>query len=131
MVFQLIEEKVRFLLLEKIMMLLLIIELEVAKLFLEQDLSESVLISLENGSQTKMLRLWFQIQHGQHTEVSLRRQDFNGQITDIITEKLEDLTLKVCSKICKMLQMSKLLFYIHVLITQLDKIQLKINGIKF
>jgi len=80
-------------------MLLLIIELEVAKLFQEQDLSELVLISLENGSQTKMLRLWFQIQHGQHTEVSLRRQDFNGQITDIITGKLEDLTLKVCSKI--------------------------------
>lgn len=78
-----------------------------------------------------MLRFTFQIQHGQLTEVLLKKLDSNGQIIDIITEKLEGLTLMVCSKIYQMHQMSKLLFYMHVHITQLDKIQLKISGIEF
>lgn len=80
-------------------MLLKMIELEVAKLFQELDLLESVLISSESGSQTKMLKSLFQIQPGQHTEASLKRQDGNGKTTDIMTERLGVSTVMVCLKI--------------------------------
>lgn len=99
MVFLLIEREVKLLLLEMITMLSSIIELEVVRLFQEQDLLELDLISLESGSQTKMLKSWFQIQHGQHTEVLPKKLVGNGKITDIMTEKLEDLTVMVCLKI--------------------------------
>lgn len=56
MVFHHTEEGVKSLLLEKIMMSFKIIELEVAKLFQVLALLELDLISLESGSQIKMLK---------------------------------------------------------------------------
>ena len=93
------EERVKFLLLEKTMMQLSTIELEVVKLFLELVHLELVLISLESGSLIKMQRYSSQIQHGQLTEVSLKNQDGNGKTTDIIIENLEVLIVMVCLKI--------------------------------
>jgi hypothetical protein len=70
-------------------MSLRIIELLLAKLFPVLVLLELVLISLEHGSQTKVLRSTFQIQLGQLIEVLLRSLDLNGKIIDTMTENLE------------------------------------------
>lgn len=86
MVFHHIDRKLSDLLLEILTKLFKTIELHQCNLFQELVDLELVLISLNNGSQTKKLKSTFQTQHGQPIEVSLINQALNGKNIDTTIE---------------------------------------------